>query len=129
MRCRFRFLLDNQGRLTRTRRFIHQPMPSPRTFLSADFDLDMQISDTLRQLNIRTRDEHICSHQDDDPTQQEGRLSWKVQIYSRCDVIATDHFRRQTKPALLVPFLQASRVSMAVNKRTITSKLPTGHPL
>jgi hypothetical protein len=101
------------------------PRPPPRTFLSTNFDLDLQISDTLRQLSIRTRDEHTRSHQDDDPTQQKVRLSWKVQINSRCDVIATDHLRRQTKPVLLVPFLPASRVSLAAHNRTITSKLPT----
>jgi hypothetical protein len=52
-------------------------------------------------------------------------MSWKIQINSRCDVIATDHLRRQATPALLVPMLPASRVSLAINKRTITSKVAT----
>jgi hypothetical protein len=123
--CSFRFLLDNQGRLTRTRRFIQHPTPEPRTFLNADFDLDMQIKATLNHLQIRTKDEHIRSHQDDDPTHPEGPLPWKVQINSHCDVIATDALRRQINPGLLVPFLPASRVSLAINRRTITSKLPS----
>jgi hypothetical protein len=123
--CRFRFLLDNLGRLTRTRRFLRQPRPSPRTFLSADFDLDMQISETLTKLNIRTRDEHIASHQDDTTQQQGEPIPWKVQLNSRCDDIATDQLQRQNQPTLLVPFLPASRVALEVRQSTITSKMPS----
>jgi hypothetical protein len=123
--CRFRFLLDNLGRLTRTRRLLLHPRPSPRTFLSADFDLDMQIHDTLSQLNIRTRDEHIASHQDESAHLPDNPKWWKVQLNSRCDIIATDHLRRQTHPILSVPFLPASRVALEVGGRTITSKLPS----
>jgi endonuclease/exonuclease/phosphatase family metal-dependent hydrolase len=123
-RCRFRFLLDNLGRLTRTRRFLRHPRPPPRTFLTADFDLDMQITDTLNHLDIRTRDEHIASHQEEPPP-PEDPLWWKVQLNSRCDAIATDHLRRQTHPILSVPFLPASRVVLEVQRRTITSKLPS----
>jgi hypothetical protein len=123
--CRVLFLLDNQGRLTRTRRFVQQPKPMPRIFLSADFDIDMQIRDTLTELRIRTSDEHIHSHQADDPTTLEDQsIPWKTQLNFRCDALATDHLQQQSKPTLLVPFLPGSRVTLSIKARTITSKLP-----
>jgi hypothetical protein len=123
--CRFLFLLNNQGRLTRTCQFINHPTPSPRTYLSADFDFDMQIRETLTQLNIRTSDEHILSHQADDPTSLRGDpVPWKTQLNSRCDALATHHLQQQTQPTLLVPFLPASGVTLTIQNRTITSKLP-----
>jgi hypothetical protein len=124
--CRFLFLLDNQGRLTRTRRFTDHPTPSPRTYLSAEFDIDMQIRDTLIQLNIRTSDEHIHSHQADDPIDpDDAPVPWKTQLNSRCDTLATAHLRRQSKPTILAPFLPASRVALTIKQRSITNKLPT----
>jgi hypothetical protein len=85
----------------------------------------MQISDTLTQLNIQTSDEHIRSHQADDPTSLNGDpVPWKMHLNSRCDTLATAHLRQQSKPTLLVPFLPASRVALAIKERSITRKLP-----
>jgi hypothetical protein len=64
IRCRCRFLLDISGRLRRTRTIIHQPHPTPRRYLISDFDIDMQLQDTLPKLRLCTADEHIHSHQE-----------------------------------------------------------------
>ena len=76
-------------------------------------------------MNLRTSDEHIHSHQDETLRDPEDPIPWKVQINTRCDVIATAHLRRQSHPVLLVPFLPASKVALTVNNRTITSRLPS----
>jgi hypothetical protein len=123
IRCRCRFLLDNSGRLKRTRTILQQPQPPPRRYLLSDFDVDMQIRATIQHLGLTTTDEHIHSHQA--PPQPGEPIPWKTQINERCDAIATDHLERQTAPIINVPFLPASIVQLNIRRRTITSRLPT----
>jgi hypothetical protein len=122
--CRCRFLLDNTGRLRRTRTIIQQPKPTPRRYLISDFDIDMQLRATLLKLQLRTVDEHIYSHQEHTQSNAEA-LPWKMQINSRCDELATAHLRLQTKPSIQVPILPASIVMLELHQRTITRALPT----
>jgi hypothetical protein len=125
IQCKCRFLMDNSGRLTRTRRILQHPHPSPRRCLLSEFDLDLQIRDTILAMNLKTRDEHIHSHQDTPTSNQDEPLKWKIQLNERCDTIATEQLQLQTGPTLLVPFLPAAKVSLAVQGRTITGKIPT----
>jgi hypothetical protein len=123
--CKLRLLLDNSGRISRTEKLIRVPKLAPRQCLLSDFDLDLQIRDTLHQLRITPRSEHIHSHQEATLQQQGEDLPWKVQINSRCDEIATDYLRRQSQPVTQVPFLPASKVALVVNGTTITSRIPS----
>jgi hypothetical protein len=123
IRCRCRFLLDNSGRLLRTRTIINHPQPTPRRYLISDFDIDMELRDTLHQLRLRSVDEHIHSHQEH--TSPADLIPWKTQINSRCDALATAHLRRQTQPSVRVPFLPASTAMFELHQRTITRALPS----
>jgi hypothetical protein len=75
-------------------------------------------------MRLQTTDEHIHSHQAAPSHAQDAPLAWKIQLNERCDAIATEHLRRQTAPTVLVPFLPAAKVTLAVNGRTLTGKLP-----
>jgi hypothetical protein len=90
----------------------------------ADFDLDMQILDTLQQLGISPSSEHIHSHQEADFQDSDEPLPWKVQINTRCDEIATDYLRQQSRPTTKVPFLPATKVALVVDDITITGRIP-----
>ena len=125
IQCKCRFLLDNSGRLTRTRHILRHPQPSPRRCLLSEFDLDLQIRDTVGAMQLRTSDEHIHSHQDENQEAPDASTAWKIQLNTRCDSIATEHLQRQTDPILLVPFFPASKVALTVDRRTITGRIPS----
>jgi hypothetical protein len=122
--CKLRFLLDNSGRISRTKRLLTTPALAPRQCLMADFDLDMQILDTLTQLGISPSSEHIHSHQDETLRDSDEPIPWKVQIDSRCDEIATDYLQQQSQPTRKVPFLPATTVALVVEDTTITGRIP-----
>ena len=125
LHCEFRFLLDNSGRISRTATLLRNPNLAPRRCLISDFDLDMQILDTLQQLGITPKAEHVHSHQEE-ALQADGEpLPWAVQINTRCDEIATDYLRRQSTPVTTVPFLPASKVAVVVNDITLNGRIPS----
>ena len=131
--CNFHFLCDNQGLLTRIEKGLKRPYVTPRHFLISDIDVEMQILDTIRQLNRPTSFEHIKSHQDEAQGHGDQPLSWEVQLNTKCDASATAQLRKLTDPATkiplpaekLVPFLPASKVALEIQGQSITRKIPS----
>jgi hypothetical protein len=124
--CKLCFLLDNSGHILRTKKFLQSPRLAQRPqCLISNFDLDLKIRDTLKQVQISPSVKHVHIHQEDALQQQGEPLPWKVQIKSCCDEIATNYLRHQSQPVTKLTFLPASTIAVVVNSTTLTSRIPS----
>jgi hypothetical protein len=117
------FYYDNQGLLTRLEHAAGPLMPFPRHYLRSDIDVEMQILDTLRLLELKLQYIHVKGHQDTATTGPTKPLSRQANLNVTCDKIATASLQTAA-PASSVTFLPASKITVSVASVTITRKLP-----
>jgi hypothetical protein len=121
MTCRNTFFCDNEGLIKRLK-FVHGPLtPFPRHYLRSDMDLEMQIVDTIRLLEISLAYKHVHGHQDD--ADDEAPLTREALLNVACDQLATAALRI-AQPAPNVNFFPASEVSVHIAEQTVTWKVP-----
>ena len=113
---------DNEGLLQRISSALRAKYLKPRKFLSSEIDLEMQIVDTLNQLDTDVSFSHVKGHQDGsiDPTD----LPWQAQLNIRCDTIATETLASVDHDPT-VPFLPASELSLTIESTTLTHHIPS----
>ena len=94
-----------------------EPEPSTRRCLYSEADVELQILDTLKQLQADPTYMHVKSHQDNSIPVEE--LSWNSQLNVRCDEMASATLKTlETKSK--VTMFPASRVLLEINGITIT---------
>jgi hypothetical protein len=89
-------------------------------------DLEMQIVDTIRLLEISLAYQHILGHHDDDADAKgddKVPLTCEALLNVECEHLATSALRT-AQPAPNVHFFPAGTVSVNVAGQTITRKLP-----
>jgi hypothetical protein len=127
-RCRNTFYCNNLGLIKRLD-FAHGPLkPFPRHYLRSDMDLELQIIDTIRLLEISVKYQHVLGHQDDDDDADDDLhapsvpLTREAKLNVQCDHLASAALRA-AQPAHNVTFLPAGIISVTVDGQTVTRKL------
>ena len=115
---------DNSGLLTRIENTQTKHNPSARKYLFSEIDIEMQITDTLSQLNATVCNfKHVKGHQED--TTPFDQLSWSAKLNIYCDQLATRVLCEQHKPITTVPHLPASKIALQIEQTTITHHIPS----
>ena len=112
-------ICDNSGLLQRVSTVATEP--TPRRCMYSEADVELQITDTLRQLRAEPTYVHVKSHPD--PTIPVKKLPWKSQLNVRCDELASKKLLEiQEEPE--VPILPASKIMLTIKGRSITHHQP-----
>lgn len=114
---------DNKGLISRIKQARNNENRSPRRFLNAEIDIEMQIMDTMQQLQMTECEMiHVTWHQDDD--KQFENLTWESKMNVYCDQLATDEINKITLPSWYIPMLPASRITLKIEGHIITHHIP-----
>ena len=108
-------ICDNSGLLHRVSTIPAEP--SPRRCLLSEADVELQIVDTIQQLNADPLYMHVKSHPDETIPVKE--LPWNSQLNVKCDEKASEKLKNlEVKPR--VTTLPASKIMLSINNTTIT---------
>jgi hypothetical protein len=114
-----RFFCDNKGLLSRLSRATKQK-PFPRHYLRSDMDIEMQILDTLRLLEMTLTFKHVKGHQDSADATQD--LPREAILNIECDRLASLALQHAVHTPK-VQFMPASQISVTVAGVTITRRI------
>eukprot|EP00957_Ditylum_brightwellii_P075060 5703698-Ditylum_brightwellii.AAC.1 len=91
----------------------------PSLTLAADFDVQLQIEDTLKQLGIRWHTEHVKGHQ------SVPDLLWEAKLNNRADELATEAKLDITTmlPTQRQPQYPAAQTHLTIDNKNITRKI------
>ena len=114
---------DNLGIIIQINKAKAKLNPSPRQYLIAEIDVEMQILDTLQIFNIEVCEIiHVLGHQY--AKEKQELLAWDSQINIYCDNLATKKIKSITTPSCHVPMLPTSKIALKINDFIITHHLP-----
>eukprot|EP00978_Attheya_sp_CCMP212_P007874 scaffold18320_cov37-Attheya_sp.AAC.2 len=85
-------LCDNKSLVFRSPDAYRSAPPSSHDFLKPDYDVQMQIIATIKELDIDIHTKHVKGHQDDDKTY--GQLSYEAQLNIQADRLATQAWQK-----------------------------------
>jgi hypothetical protein len=80
-------LCDNKSLVSRSPDAYRSAPPNSHDFLKPDYDVQMQIIATIKELDIDIHTKHVKGHQDDDKTYDQ--LSYEAQLNIQADRLAT----------------------------------------
>jgi hypothetical protein len=115
-----RFFCDNKGLLSHFGRATKQTPFFPRHYLHSDMDIEMQILDTLRLLDITLTFKHVKGHQDSAVANKD--LPREAILNIDCDRLASIALQNAVH-TLKVQFMPASKISVTVAGVTITRRI------
>ena len=115
------FYCDNQGLINRISFAMNRSWDNPNHCLSSEYDLESGIVDILHRLPVKFSFKHVKGHQDEDNAVDD--LPWEAQMNCHADILATDYLDNWSEPSKLVPFIPASKASIAIDRITITRNL------
>jgi hypothetical protein len=109
---------DNQGVISRGPDTYRTAPPNPHDFLKADYDVQMQIMQTIRLLDIEIPSIHVKGHQDDNKSPIEN-LSYESQLNIKADALATKAWEQNKcgHPFIHYP---DSKCSLIIDKAAVT---------
>ena len=105
---------DNKSLVSRSPDTYRSALPSSFNFLKADYDVQMQIMDTLREMDTEIPTSHVHGHQDS--TQL---LSYEARLNIQADLLATRAWQKHYKGHDHVHY-PASKCSFYINDQVIT---------
>eukprot|EP00978_Attheya_sp_CCMP212_P034918 scaffold149325_cov37-Attheya_sp.AAC.1 len=85
-------LCDNKSLVSRSPDAYRSAPPSSHDFLKPDYDVQMQIIATIKELDIDIHTKHVKGHQDDDATYDQ--LSYEAQLNIQSDRLATQAWQK-----------------------------------
>jgi hypothetical protein len=91
---------------------------NPNHCLSSECDLESGIVDILKRLPVTFSCNHVKGHQDANTAVAD--LPWEAQMNCHADACATDYLENWSEPSKIVPFVPASKVSLAIDGAAIT---------
>ena len=114
---------DNKGLIALILKARKNDNKSPRRFLTAEIDIEMQIIDTMQQLQMEICEIiHVPGHQDEKETFE--NLTWESKMNVYCDQLATKELIQIKQPSRHIPMLPASRITLKIHGYIITHHIP-----
>ena len=105
---------DNKSLVLRSPDTYRSALPSSFDFLKADYDVQMQIMDTIREMDIVIPTSHVKGHQD-----SKKHLSYEARLNIQADLLATRAWQRHFTGHKHVHY-PASQCSFYINNQVIT---------
>jgi hypothetical protein len=111
------FYCDNQGLLKR----INSHLERHCQCLASEYDLESGTVEILDRLLPRFALQHVKGHNDD--TARVEDFPWEAQMNCHADALATDYLDNFAIISRVVPFIPASKVSIAIDGNTVTRNI------